>query len=48
MVLDTLINNREALIKRSVVVIPDSGTNFLKQMGLIQSEAELKATKTLE
>ncbi len=47
-ILDTVINNREALIKRSFVVIPDSGSNFLKQMGLIQSEAELKASKTIE
>ncbi len=45
-ILDTLLNNREALIKRSVVVIPDSGTDFLKKMGLIQTEAESKATKT--
>ena len=46
--LDTLINNREALIKRSTVVIPDSGSDLLKKMGLIQTEEESKSTQTLE
>ena len=41
-VLDTLINNREALIKRSIVVIPDSGSDLLKQLGLITTEALYK------
>ena len=46
--LDTLINNREALIKHSTVVIPDSGSELLKKMGLIQTEEEAKASKTIE
>ena len=41
-VLDTLINNREVLIKRSIVVIPDSGPDLLKQLGLITTEALYK------
>ena len=41
-VLDTLINNREALIKRSIVVIPDSGSELLKQLGLVTTEALYK------
>ena len=47
-VLDTLINNREALIKRSVVVIPDSGADLLKKMWLIQTEKEAKSSKWIE
>ncbi len=47
-VLDTLINNREALIKRSVVVIPDSGADLLRKMGLIQTEEEAKSSKKIE
>ena len=41
-VLDTLINNREALIKRSFVVIPDSGSDLLKKLNLIQTESAYK------
>lgn len=44
-ILDTLINNREAIIKHSTVIIPDSGSNLLKSMGLIKTEAEYKSTK---
>lgn len=43
-ILDTLINNREALIKRSIVVIPDSGSELLKKLNLIVTEAEYKAS----
>jgi hypothetical protein len=45
-ILDTLINNREALIKRSVVVIPDSGSDLLKKLNLVVTEAEYKAANT--
>jgi len=47
-ILDTLINNREALIKQSVVVIPDSGSDLLKKMGLIQTEEEAKSANSIE
>ena len=40
--LDTLINNREAIIKDAYIVIPDSGTELLEQMNIIQSEADFK------
>lgn len=42
-ILDTLINNREALIKSSIVVIPDSGTELLKKLKLLTTEEEYKA-----
>lgn len=41
--LDTLINNKEALIKNVTVVMPDSGTNLMKQLNLVKTEAEWKA-----
>ena len=41
--LDTLINNKEALIKNVTVVLPDSGTNLMKQLNLVKTEAESKA-----
>ncbi len=41
--LDTLINNREALIKKATVVIPDSGSDLMKKLNLIETEAESKA-----
>jgi Rps23 Pro-64 3,4-dihydroxylase Tpa1-like proline 4-hydroxylase len=41
--LDTLINNREALIKNVTVVLPDSGTSLMKQLNLVKTEAEWKA-----
>lgn len=47
-VLDALINNREGIVKKSVVVIPDTGTDILKELGLIQSEADHKAQQALE
>lgn len=46
--IDVLINNREALIKKSTVVIPDSGTELIKTLKLIQTEAEANAQKTLQ
>jgi hypothetical protein len=42
-VLDTLINNKKALINESFVVLPDSGTQFLKPLDLILDEAEFKS-----
>lgn len=41
--IDTLTNNREALIKRSHVVIGESGTDILKELKLIETEAEYQA-----
>lgn len=43
LLLDTLINNREALIKNVTVVLPDSGTTLMRQLNLLKSEAEWKA-----
>jgi hypothetical protein len=40
--LDTLINNREALVKDVTVVLPDSGTDLMKKLQLIKTEAEFK------
>lgn len=45
-ILDTLINNREAIIKRATVVVPDSGTELMRKLNLIQTEAEYKAEST--
>lgn len=47
-VLDAIINNREAIIKKSLIVIPDTGTDIIKELGLIETEAENKAKKALE
>jgi len=41
--LDTLINNKEALANQSFVVIPDSGSEFLRTFRLIYDEAEYKS-----
>lgn len=43
--LDTLINNKEALIKDAYVVIPDTWTTLLKDFDLLYDEATYKATK---
>jgi len=40
--LDTLINNKEALVNKSFIVIPDSGKEFLSDFNLIYSEADFK------
>ncbi len=48
LILDTLINNREALISKSVVVIPDSGSDILKKLDLVVTEEEYKANQTKE
>lgn len=47
-VLDAIINNREAIINKSIVVIPSTGTDIIKELGLIQSEADYKAQKALD
>ncbi len=46
--IDALSNNRDALIKRSTVVIPDSGTDIIRTLKLIQTEAEANISKTLQ
>jgi hypothetical protein len=43
--IDTLTQNSDALIKRSTVVIPDSGSQLIKELKLIQTEAEATASK---
>lgn len=47
-ILTTLSENREAIISKSVIVIPSSGTDLLRELWLIQTEAERKAQKVLE
>lgn len=47
-VLDALINNRNPLIQGTVIVIPDSGIDIIKELGLIQSEADYKAQQLLQ
>lgn len=43
--IDTLENNKDALIKRSTVVIPNSGSELIKTLKLIQTESEFKTEK---
>lgn len=43
--LDTLINNKEALIKKSTVVLPDSGNALLNKLNLLKTEVDYKAGK---
>jgi hypothetical protein len=47
-ILTALTENREALIKRTVVVVPASGSDILKELGIIQSEAQFKAQQSLD
>lgn len=42
-ILDTLINNKEAIINQSYVVIPDSGDQYLRPLELLFDEADIKA-----
>lgn len=44
--IDTLVNNKDALIKRSTVVIPNSGSDLIKTLKLIQTESEFNTDKT--
>jgi aconitase B len=41
-ILDTLINNKQAIINKSYVVIPDSWDQYLRPLELIFDEAEIK------
>lgn len=41
--LDTLINNKQALVKNATVVLPDSWNALLKNLNLVKTEAEWKA-----
>ena len=43
LLLDTLINNKEILVKNSQVVIPDSWSWLLKDLNLIYDEADWKS-----
>ncbi len=44
-ILDTLINNKEAIINQSYVVIPDTWDQYLRPLELLFDEAEIKAIK---
>lgn len=44
-VLDTLINNKEALINKSYVVIPDSWDEYLRPLELLFEESDFKAVE---
>lgn len=44
-VLDTLINNKEIIIKNSQIVIPDTWTDLLRELKLMYSEDEWKSGK---
>lgn len=43
--LDTLINNKEAILKNAHIVIPNTGTKILKQLDLIIDEKTYKTKK---
>ena len=43
--IDTLTQNSDALIKRSTIVIPNSGSELIKSLKLIQTEAEASTAK---
>ncbi len=40
--MDTILNNKEALIKDVTVVLPDSGNELLKKLDLVKTEADWK------
>lgn len=40
--LDTIINNKEAIIKDAYIVIPDSGTELMQDFNLIYTEEQFK------
>lgn len=46
--LDTLINNKEAIINQWHITIPDSGSDLIKEYKLIYDEAEWKKIKNKE
>lgn len=43
--LDTLINNKDVILKDSFVVIPDTWTQILKDLDILQTEKEWKSQK---
>lgn len=47
-ILTVLTENRDALIKKSVVVVSDGGTDLIKELWIIQNEAEYKANQNLK
>ncbi len=47
-ILDTLTSNRDALIKRATIVVPKSWSTLLHDLGVIETQAEYEAKKTLE
>jgi hypothetical protein len=47
-ILDTLTTNRDALIKRATIVVPKSWSTLLHDLGVIETQAEYEAKKTLE
>lgn len=47
-ILETITTNRDALIKRSTIVIPSSGTEILRELWVIQTAGEKKSDNTLE
>lgn len=46
--IDVLVSNRESLIKKTTIVIPNSGSDIMKTLKLIQTEADAGAQKTLQ
>lgn len=47
-ILDTLINNRDAIVKQVIVVIPDSGNELVKKLNLITTEEAYKSNQAQE
>lgn len=45
---EVLKANKKAIIEKTTVTIPNSGTTIMKELGVIQSEAEYKAKQALE
>jgi len=46
--LEALVSNRDALIRRTTVVIPSSGTNILKELRIVESQSDYEAKKVLQ
>jgi hypothetical protein len=46
--LDTLTNNKDALVKNTTVVVPTSGSEILKELGVIKTEEEIKKQQSVE
>jgi len=46
--LTVLSDNRDALIKRAVIVVPPTGSDILKELWLIQSQAAARARESLD